>query len=866
MKSIQQELSSGAGDLASGKRKLQRKIRRARLSMLWEQLWPAIYLPTLIGAFYVSLSWLGLFGILDFWFRVPIVAIIAIGFVVSFYRFSLVQYPSYDAGLRRVEEDSGHVHRPFSALEDKLESGKNDPVGRELWQVHIKRMSEALKRVNTRYPQPNAFRRDPWGLRIAVILLFIIGFSISEGERGIRLLDAIAGPESKALVAGRIDAWVNPPAYTGRVPIFLTGDSSVALNFDKPILVPEGSDVIIRSQGYVGDLSILHGNSSESLYPVFNSVEADDNVNQDNLPVEHEIKLSESGLVEIRDGFETKHAWTFNIDPDLDPVISFEEEPERQISGALGLIYKITDDYGVVSADANFEADPEAPEQFGFKYEDYEVRPLVQPPSINLTLPNRNLEEPIAETVRNLTEHPWAGSNVILTLSAEDELGQIGYTEPYKMTLPSRFFRKPLARAIIEQRKILALDANQQTNVIDAFDAILLAPDLFLTDDKYFLGMNFVYDRLVAATTDEELIEVVELFWELALTIEDGDLSVAERALRDAQEALRNALQEGASDEEISRLTQELREALQKYMQAMVQQMRQNPQVMMPIDPSAQSFNSQDLDEMLRQIEELAKSGAREAAEQLLAQMQQMLENAQAAQSQMMQPNEGMRMMMEALNEIGQMIQQQQELMDQTFQLGQPNQQDGIQQFQFDENGQLVPVPQQNPNQPLDQAAMQQFLESLQNLQQQQGALEQQLQELMQRMQENGLPSNESLGNAGNAMNFAEQLLGRSDTGNAVGQQGQALDSLRQGVQELGEQMRNGGNRGGGMRMGGRRQDPLGRSQNNSGPDFGRHVKVPEEIDVQRARQILEELRRRFSDTKRPTIELDYLERLLNPF
>ena len=365
MKSVQQKYSKSANDLASGKQKLQRKIRRARLSMLWEQLWPAIYLPALIGAFYVSLSWLGIFGFLDFWFRVPIVAIIAIGFVASFYRFSSVRYPSYDAGLRRVEEDSGHVHRPFSALEDKLESGINDPVGRELWQVHIKRMSEALKRVNTRYPQPNAFRRDPWGLRIAVILLFIVGFSISEGERGIRLLDAFAGPESGAVVAGRIDAWVNPPTYTGRVPIFLTGDSSVAHNFDKPILVPEGSDVIIRSQGHVGDLSILHGNSSESLDPVFDSVETGDNVSQDSLPIEHEIKLSQSGLVEIRDGLETKHAWTFNIDPDLDPVISFEEEPERQISGALGLIYKITDDYGVVGADANFEADPDASEQFG---------------------------------------------------------------------------------------------------------------------------------------------------------------------------------------------------------------------------------------------------------------------------------------------------------------------------------------------------------------------------------------------------------------------------------------------------------------------------------------------------------------------
>ena len=40
-------------------------------------------------------------------------------------------------------------------------------------------------------------------------------------------------------------------------------------------------------------------------------------------------------------------------------------------------------------------------------------------------------------------------------------------------------------------------------------------------------------------------------------------------------------------------------------------------------------------------------------------------------------------------------------------------------------------------------------------------------------------------------------------------------------------------------------------------------MKVPGEIDVQRARRILEELRRRFGENFRPQLELDYIERLL---
>ena len=57
--------------------------------------------------------------------------------------------------------------------------------------------------------------------------------------------------------------------------------------------------------------------------------------------------------------------------------------------------------------------------------------------------------------------------------------------------------------------------------------------------------------------------------------------------------------------------------------------------------------------------------------------------------------------------------------------------------------------------------------------------------------------------------------------------------------------------------------DPLGRPLR--GRDYGDDttVKVPGEIDVQRARRILEELRSRFGENFRPQLELDYIERLL---
>ena len=71
----------------------------------------------------------------------------------------------------------------------------------------------------------------------------------------------------------------------------------------------------------------------------------------------------------------------------------------------------------------------------------------------------------------------------------------------------------------------------------------------------------------------------------------------------------------------------------------------------------------------------------------------------------------------------------------------------------------------------------------------------------------------------------------------------------------------------GGSGEGGRQQssdrDPLGRPRATTGPDFGESVKLPDEIDVQRAREILDAIRKRLGNALSPELERDYLERLL---
>jgi hypothetical protein len=62
------------------------------------------------------------------------------------------------------------------------------------------------------------------------------------------------------------------------------------------------------------------------------------------------------------------------------------------------------------------------------------------------------------------------------------------------------------------------------------------------------------------------------------------------------------------------------------------------------------------------------------------------------------------------------------------------------------------------------------------------------------------------------------------------------------------------------------RTDPLGRDARYRDGEWDQTVQIPGEIDVQRARRILEELRRRLGETGRPQAELDYIERLLKDY
>lgn len=867
---------------------LARAINRARGSLLWERLWPALAaLATALGLF-LALSWAGLWLALP-----PLGRIVGLVVFVGIFAFAAIplfrlRLPTDREGLRRLDHGSGAAHRPATAIADNISANRTDPVAQALWQAHVERALMSAEKLKAGWPQPRLSLRDPMALRALVVLLAVAAFVSAGGERWKRVTAAFDWKGVVAPANFRIDAWVTPPLYTGRPPVMLPGvrpgeATETADLAGAPISVPAGSQLIVRSTGKVSFNTVRVG-GIEAVPPDPKNV----------LPAgteEQRFVIKTDGSVTLQGVGSREPVWTFSAIPDRVPTVSFTKDPERQARGALRVDYKMDDDYGIVEGKATFALKDAAAKndakdaskagdasQAGVKPR----HPLFPAPEFALTLPQARTRSGAAQTTQDLTEHPWAGSNVMVTLTVRDEAGNVGSSEPREVELPQRIFVKPLARALVEQRRILALDANEKPLVLTALDMLTLAPERFTPEAGIYLGLRSIYFDLRNAKSDDQLRDVVARLWQMALQLEDGNVSQAEQALRQAQDALRQALERGASDEELKKLMDQLRAAMDKFMQALAEEMRKNPQAMQrPLDRNSRTLSQQDLNSLMDRMEQMARSGNRDAAKALLDQLQAMMENLQMARPGADQ-DQGDQDMNSALDELSDMIRKQQQLRDRTFKQGQDQRRDR-QRGQRGQQGQQGN--QQMGDLRQDQQALKDRLNKLLEQLRQRGMGQQgqkgkgpqgdgQEQGQQGDQDGNGQDGMGQLGDAGDAMGEAEGSLGDGDADGAVDSQGRALEAMRKGAQGMAQQMQQGqgqgmgpnGQPGRGRQRAEQNTDPLGRPLR--GRDYGddNQVKVPGEIDAQRARRILEELRKRFGESSRPQLELDYIERLLKDF
>ncbi|HUF44346.1 MAG TPA: TIGR02302 family protein, partial [Aestuariivirgaceae bacterium] len=643
-------------------RLLDRKLALARLALLWEALWRAAFPALMIAGVAVLAVLTGALALLPGAVKVAVLGALGLALAWSLRPLLALRMPDESAGLRRLELRSNLRHRPATAWRDDIADPRAGPESRTLWREHRARMAARLAGLKAGWPRSPLPARDPYALRAALVLSLIAALALNASQWRNRVADAIAAaPPALGVVATGIDAWIVPPAYTGKPPVLLTGAAATRrlARQEGSIMVPEASRLVVRLNGAEAPrLSLARpqedGSAGEEIAtPEITSAG----------PGVHEAEAMLDRPVNIRlsDGSALLAEWTVAVIPDSPPSAEITGDMALTPTGSFMVPWKVGDDYGVASAAGSIVLSDEA--GLGESALPYD------PPEFQVSLPRLNPRAAEGRAFQDLTAHPWAGLEAEIRLEARDQAGQTGFSPPVAFTLPERPFRQPLAQSLVELRQRLVRAPHESRLIVRALSALLAWPEGLIEKSGHHLGIRAAASELYQARDEEAKKEVVDLLWEIALSIEDGDLSDALKELEALRKELQQALAEGAPPEKIAELMDELRAALDRYLEAMARQMQQAMErgELQPQTGSAQEMRAQDLQRMLDMIENMARSGARDAAQELLAQLENILRNLQPGM--MGQMNQGQSPMGEMLNELGELMRQQQQLMDETFKM-----------------------------------------------------------------------------------------------------------------------------------------------------------------------------------------------------
>ncbi len=762
------------------------------------------------------------------------------------------RFPTRAQALQRIDETL--PGRPIAAISDTQAIGAGDAASEAVWKAHLERMARRLDAAHAAEPDLRLSRRDPYALRYIALLAFIVALLFGSVFRVTSVTEMVPGSGQTLATGPAWEGWIEPPLYTGKPSIYLNDVNQGDL------AVPEGSRVTLRFYGEVGQLA-LHETVSERTQDV---PAASDPAQSFDVLVDGVIRIEGEGGRE----------WNVEAVEDLPPVIEFDGPIAQGDGGRMEAPFAASDDHGVTGGRLEIALDlAEVDRRYGLAAEPEPRDPVVLDLPMTISGDRRDFSEMVIE---DFSKHPWANLPVSAELFALDAAGQESLSAPQFAQLPGRRFFDPLAKAIIEQRRDLLWNRSNAKRITQVLRAVSYKPENIFRSETTYLKLRFVVRRLETRVSlgrldDGTVDEIAEALWDLALAVEEGDLSDALERLRRAQDRLSEAIENGATNDEIAQLMQELREAMQDYMRQLAEQQgdQQNQDM---AQGDMQEMTGQDLQDMLDRLQELMEQGRMAEAQQLLEQLRQMMENMQIARGQQGQQSPGE----QAMEGLAETLREQQGLSDEAFR---------DLQEQFNPEGSQGQS-QQNQGRSGSQGQGQQHSEGQQpggqsgegSLADRQQALRQELNRQQQNLPGAGTPegdaARESLGRAGEAMDEAEEALRNDDFAGALENQADAMEALREGMRELAEQMaqqqqnQQGGEQGDAMgnNSPNGNRDPLGRDVGENGR-IGTDEQLLQGEDVyRRARELLDEIRRRSGDTGRPSEELDYLKRLLDRF
>ncbi|WP_367648605.1 TIGR02302 family protein [Ruegeria arenilitoris] len=830
-----------------------------RTGMLAEQVmrafWPFLSIAALIMAA-LLLGLHDLVGVETVWIiGAASILALAVALVWGARRF---RFPTRTQALVRLDETL--PGRPIQALLDDQAIGAMDEDSRALWQAHQARMAARAARAGPVKPDLNLAARDPYALRYAALLALVVGLLFGSFWK----VGSVAQMTPGTAVAGQgpsWEGWVEPPRYTGLPTLYLADQSGPTLT------VPQGSRVTLRFYGEVGAHSLTETSSSASTTTATDP--------------DQEFVVERSGRLSIEG--PAGRDWGVEVIADAPPVIAVAEPATAEAGGQMKLPFSARDDYGILSGTALIELDLSAVDRRHGLAVAPEPRDAV---TVDLPMPIAGDRSDFTEDlIEDFSEHPWAHLPVKITLSAVDAADQVSESDVYRTDLPARRFFDPLAAAVIEQRRDLLWSRDNAKRVAQLLRAVSHRPEDVFRSETAYLRLRYILRRLETFTEfglgPEQQTEIAQALWDLAILIEEGTLADALERMRRAQERLTEAMQNGASDEEIAELMQELREATDEYLRQLQRLAQENPdgqQGQQNQSGESMQMTQDDLQRMMDRIQELMEQGRMAEAQQALEEFQQMMENMRVTQGQGQgQQSEGQ----QAMEGLAETLREQQGLSDEAFRDLQeqfnPGAQAGESQGNEGRSG-----GQGRGQSHEGQGGQGQGSDQAGEGQQGQGTLadrQQALRDELNRQQQNlpgaGTPegdaARESLGRAGRAMDEAEDALRSDDLAEAIDRQSEAMEALREGMRELGEAMAQNqqnqpgqGTQEGDMQANNR--DPLGRNPGAAGSISTEENLLQGDDVYRRARELLDEIRRRTGETDRPRIELEYLKRLLERF
>ncbi|MBN2629963.1 MAG: TIGR02302 family protein [Rhodobacteraceae bacterium] len=756
--------------------------------------------------------------------------------------------PSRAEALVRL--DSRLPGRPIAALGDVQAIGGDDPASLAVWRAHLVRMADRAAQAKTVQPDLRLSSRDPFALRYVALTAFVLALMFGSLWR-VTSVAALAPGGAAGLAAGPTwEGWAQPPAYTGKPTIYLNDVTAEALE------LPVGSRLQFRLYGEVGALTLtetVSGVDPDAPVAAAQSVARD-------------FVLTQSGSVAIEGA--GGRAWAFSATPDSAPTIVPEGEIGREADGRFRQAFATKDDYGVVAGQVTIALDlPAVDRRFGLTAEP-EAREAV---TLDLPLPVTGNRAEFSETlIDDLSQHPFANLPVTMTFAATDAAGQVGTAAPLPVVLPGKRFFDPLAAALIEMRRDLLWNRSNAVQAAQVLKAVTHKPDEFIRNKRAYLRLRVVMRQLdaeKASLTPERRDEIAEELWQIALMVEEGDLASAMERLQRAQDRLDEAIKNGASPEEIDKLMQELRQALNDYMRQLAEEAQRNPDSQLSENMPGMEMSADQLQQMLDELKKLMEEGRTAEAQELMEMLRQLMENMQVTQGQ---GQGGQGQGNQAMRDLGQTLRDQQGLSDDAFRDLQEGQQGGQQPGQQQGEGQQG----EGQDQP-GQGAGRGLAERQRELRDRLGQLGRS--PLPGEGSEQGEAGRQELDRAGRAMRDAEDALRNGDLPGALDRQAEAMEALREGMRNLGEalaeeqrdqQQQNGNQQGEafGRADPNSQRDPLGREPGESARIGSDRNMLQGEDVYRRAQDLLDEIRRRTGDQLRPEAERDYLKRLLDMF